>query len=517
MKTNLALALWLLALCASPAATHTTIRVTPSHSLSQALADVPYLEEGTRATIVVSAGDYLIPTNTTTLLRDRVNWHFETGARLLSGNTSDTNSRAFFYDTSGAVTSSITGYGEFHISNTYSAVLIVTNPSSRVSFQYSAWTAATNIINPSGSVSVLGPADERTFYVHSSQSNKLASTIASAGPGSTIILGPGQFTLSADGIVMQDNQSIIGQGIGVTRINGAEGSESGIAMGHNCIIREMTIDMFGGGAVPITTDTSATNGLIDRIHAIGNTDTIIWQTTNGNLAFTARNFVSEGPYHHIVTSGTNTSLFRFVDSEFRGDMLKDTEAVNGSRNINSFTHSGGTLEITRCHVVISNPLTAEIIIASGTAPASPSFRISGLSYDVAVTNGGIFNPWSFGLYSVGSTNAFAGYSLTQPAHISTNALYWTNPPGPCVVSMTSTATRSNFLPHIGFLGRPRYPGLIVTVKDGANNAGSANVTVLPTGGATIDGAASFTISTNGGAVSFVTGGDGGTNWQILTR
>ncbi|MGF7229539.1 MAG: beta strand repeat-containing protein [Candidatus Saccharibacteria bacterium] len=79
-----------------------------------------------------------------------------------------------------------------------------------------------------------------------------------------------------------------------------------------------------------------------------------------------------------------------------------------------------------------------------------------------------------------------------------------------IVAYTSlSASRTVILPLATSV-----PGRSYVIKDEANGAGSFNLIITPSGGQTIDGAASYAISVNNGAVAVYS--DGG-NWQIISK
>ncbi len=128
---------------------HYNVRVEPGGSIAQALADAPARSRGT---VTVGAGNHYIATNLTSLLKNEITLHFEPGARMLTGNAADTTPRTLFNDFSGAVTSSITGFGQFYMTNPAGAILVLTNPSSRVFVEVVATSAATNYLVANGAV-----------------------------------------------------------------------------------------------------------------------------------------------------------------------------------------------------------------------------------------------------------------------------------------------------------------------------------------------------------------------------
>jgi hypothetical protein len=155
------LPLLVLGLLAPTCARAATIYLTDGANLTQALKDA---ERNT--TIDVAAGNYRIATNRTSLLKADVNWHFHNGAKILTGNTGDSAAgRNLFNDYSGALTSSVTGFGEFYMTNTDGTILGVTNSASLIVFQAKTVIAATNLHDP---FSLEGSAVNAQFTLNSS-------------------------------------------------------------------------------------------------------------------------------------------------------------------------------------------------------------------------------------------------------------------------------------------------------------------------------------------------------------
>jgi hypothetical protein len=90
-------------------------------------------------TLILEPGTHYIPTNTTTLLKNGVNWFLFPGAKLTAGAANHTNQTFLFHDIGGAVTCTIGGYGQFFLTNNSGAsdgtrMLYLSNASSQVTF-----------------------------------------------------------------------------------------------------------------------------------------------------------------------------------------------------------------------------------------------------------------------------------------------------------------------------------------------------------------------------------------------
>jgi hypothetical protein len=83
-----------------------------------------------------------------------------------------------------------------------------------------------------------------------------------------------------------------------------------------------------------------------------------------------------------------------------------------------------------------------------------------------------------------------------------------SPAGGWRILSNSTATKTINL------GTAPDSGVVWTITDTVGDAGSNNITINATGGQTIDGSASLTISTNNGRVSLKSNGSG---WTVLSN
>lgn len=242
-------------------------RISPSSSLPQVIADIPPMPTDAWATIEVGPGDYYIPTNVTSLLKHQLHLHFLPGARILSGNSSDTNSRALFTDASGAINASVTGWGEFYLSNSWGAILLITNPSSTVTFEAFRSSAATNMINSAGVVSasfyrgVPNRIDVVARGTAIENGALLTNAVKNAPSGSTVFIHPGRYHTPTNTLPSVMLKTGVDQYWypGAIWYSGTEGGETAYMFDDTG--GAVSCNIYGSGRFALTNDGAAIIGL----------------------------------------------------------------------------------------------------------------------------------------------------------------------------------------------------------------------------------------------------------------
>jgi hypothetical protein len=367
------------------------------------------------------------------------------------------------------------------------------------------------VVDPTGNLT-----NSQAIYVEAAQSNLLVNLVAEAPAGSLIQLGPGTFALSTWIDFVNEGVTLKGSGRDVTTITTPS---AGLAVNASSVVQDLSVIC----PTPVRVDFyEVTNALFERLYLRGGIDVFFpgADPPSAALLYTVRDCVLVSSYDFIILgSAIRASSIVVENCTFIEDMLTPLGlGQNNGRLTRFFTtggSAGGTLHVRNSVFTYTNALAPNLFeFDDSFNPASCGViaTFDGITFNGAVTNGGRAIPWEFSNPN-GGTNSSIRFSNTPQFTTTTNAVSYTNLPGPEIAILTSTATRTNYLPNISFGGAERH-FFPITVKDGAGNGATNYVYVVPLGGARIDGASSFVLRENFGSVTLQPR-PGTTNWMVV--
>lgn len=187
----------------------------------------------------------------------------------------------------------------------------------------------------------------------------ISGALAAAGltSGDTIFVGPGTFTENG-GIILPNNVSLSGSGIGVTKIQSTLGVLSGhviVKPGNNSFVSNLTIEgtataptyqgPIGAGA----SDTAFTNATVMDIETIANSDGIYFTLNSSPCSMTVFNSVLRAKYDCVAVISDQAHAIDLRNCKLVSVGPMPSEAGDGCHGLNIWSGLtrmfGGSMEI----------------------------------------------------------------------------------------------------------------------------------------------------------------------------
>jgi len=371
----------------------------------------------------------------------------------------------------------------------------------------------------------VGPGLTKTIYVNSGQylTNPGITNVAT---GSKVVFGPGSFAIT--NFFFKHGVTYEGQGMGVTIIYGASNVDP-VCLPGSATVRNLSIYATNQSDFNYPLGRSAdpqplfTNALFEGVELLGSSDCVyaLFDQTNYVSSIEFRNCKFRSSWDSIVWQGSPTAQASFINCDFDLDITRwpNTTANAISRQLRFIVlgapYYGANLLFRNCAVELKNSLNPQLI-SEGDIPGiacPPIFlKMQNVSFLTGATNSasGVNVPY---VSLMEWTNFYATFDNVGAPATRVTAAINTNGIGPEIVHMVASGARTNWLPRISANGQTNVVGLEITVKDAAGTAGTGNISVRPLGGATVNGAAVYTINANYAGAKFRTLG---TNWITIT-
>ena len=162
-------------------------------------------------------------------------------------------------------------------------------------------------------------------YLHTTTSVK--TVIEAASANDVVILGPGTFDISTNGITIPNGVQVICSGIDVTIITGSGSATTTVALGSNSLLQDVTVKATDVVGYPVGGTAAFTNASVVRVKGSGIADGFR-VSTNGQMTATLWDCIWESELDGFaIRAVTAGSVFELINNQIR--CSSSTEGVQG--------------------------------------------------------------------------------------------------------------------------------------------------------------------------------------------